>query len=68
MRWATVPSFGGERDEVHAVEFVAQVAPGVAGFGFGDAEQQQRQPAELDVRFDAALAAVVGGGACRSCA
>src|SRR5512144_3382742 len=39
---------GRERDEVHAVKLVAQVAPGVAGGGLGDAQQQQREPAELD--------------------
>ena len=50
---------GGEGDQVHAVEFVAQGAPGVAGGGFGDAHQQQRQPAQLDVGADAVLAVVV---------
>lgn len=35
---------GGEGDRVHAVEFVAQVAPGVAGSGFGDPDEQQCQP------------------------
>ena len=52
---------GGERDEVHAVELVADVAPAVCGLGLGDAQQQQRQPADLDVRLDAVLAAVVDG-------
>ena len=35
---------GGEGDQVHAVEFVAQVAPGVAGAGFGHADEKQCQP------------------------
>ena len=52
---------GRKRDEVHAVQFVAEVAPRVAGLGLGDAEEQQREPAELDVGFDAVLAAVVDG-------
>src|SRR6185312_5810234 len=51
----------GQGDQVHAVEFVAQVAPGVAGGGFGDAEQQQREPAQLHVGADAVLAVVVDG-------
>jgi hypothetical protein len=37
---------GGQGDQVHAVELVAQVAPGVADCGFGDADEQQREPAE----------------------
>ena len=35
---------GGEGDQVHAVEFVTQVAPGVAGAGFRDADEKQCQP------------------------
>lgn len=49
---------GGEGDQVHPVEFVAQVAPGVAGGGLGDADEKQRQPAQLDVGVDAVLAVV----------
>ena len=52
---------GGEGDQVHAVEFVAEVAPGVAGGVVGvvgDADQQQRQPAQLDVGADAVFAVV----------
>lgn len=33
---------GGQGDQMHAVEFLAQVAPGVAGGGFGDPHEQQR--------------------------
>ena len=51
---------GSERDEVHTVKLVADVAPGVGGLGLGDA-QQQRQPAQLDVGLDAVLAAVIDG-------
>jgi hypothetical protein len=43
----------GERDEVQALEFAAQVAPGVGGLAFADADEQQRQPADQDVRADA---------------
>lgn len=35
---------GGQGDLVHAVEFVAEVAPGVAGGGLGDADEQQGEP------------------------
>ena len=42
-RWATRPG-GGEGDQVHAVEFVTQVTPGVAGAGFRDADEKQCQP------------------------
>ncbi len=34
---------------VQALELAAQVAPGVAGQVLGDPDQQQRQPAQLDV-------------------
>jgi hypothetical protein len=44
---------------VHPVEFVSQVAPGVAGGGLGDPDEQQRQPAQLDVGADAVLPEVV---------
>src|SRR5439155_4424381 len=48
----------GEGDEVQALEFAAQVAPGVAGLALCEADQQQRQPADQDVRADAVLEAV----------
>jgi len=35
----------GESADMKAVEFAAGVEPGCAGAGFGDADQQQRQPA-----------------------
>jgi hypothetical protein len=43
-------------DQGHPVEFVAQVAPGVAGGILDDPDEQQRQPAQLDVGADAVLA------------
>jgi len=49
---------GREVDQVQAVEFVAQVSPGVTGDVLGDADEQQRQPAQLDVGADAVLAVV----------
>jgi hypothetical protein len=50
---------GGQGDQVHAVEFVTQVAPGVAGAGFGDPDEKQCQPTQLDVGADAVLAVMV---------
>ena len=50
--------FGGQGDQVQAVEFVAGVAPGVAGRVLDDPDEQQRQPAQLHVRADAVLAVV----------
>ena len=44
---------GGESDQVEPVEFVTQVAPGVAG-GVLEHSQQQREPAQLDVGADTA--------------
>src|SRR5262249_14790760 len=52
------PVGGGEGDQVHAFQFVPQVAPGVAGGVLGDPDQQQGQPAQLDVGADAVLAVV----------
>ena len=52
---------GGEGHQVHPVEFAPQVAPGVTGGGLGDPDEQQRQPAQLDVGADAVLAVVVDG-------
>ncbi len=45
-------------DEVHAVQLVTDVAPGVAGAVLDDADDQQREPAELDVASDPVLAVV----------
>src|SRR5687767_3973777 len=52
---------GGEGDQVHAGEFVAQVAPGVAGAGFRGPDGQQRQPTQLDMGADTVLTVVVHG-------
>ena len=51
----------GELAEVHAVELVAQVAPGVAAGGLGEADEQQREPAQQHVSADAPLEVVVDG-------
>jgi hypothetical protein len=42
-----------EGDEVQALELAAQVAPGVVGLALCEADEQQRQPADQDVRADA---------------
>jgi hypothetical protein len=50
-------SLGGlEGDEVHPVELVANVAPGVADTVLDDPDKQQREPAELDVASYSVLA------------
>jgi len=49
---------GGQGDQVHAVQLVAGVAPGVAGGVLHHPDQQQDQPAQLDVGADAVLAVV----------
>jgi len=54
---------GGPREcaEVHALQFVAEVALGVGGLVLGDPDQQQRQPAEEHVRADPVFLAMVHG-------
>jgi len=49
---------GGEGDQGHPVEFMAGVAPGVGGGVLDHADEQQRQPAQLNVGTDAVLAVV----------
>jgi hypothetical protein len=49
----------GEGAQVQALEFFAQRRPGRSGAGFGDADEQQREPAQQDVGADARLGAVV---------
>ncbi len=49
---------GGQTDQVHPVELVADVAPGVVGDVFHHPQQQQREPAQLDVRADPVFAVV----------
>ena len=51
----------GEGAEVHLVEVVVQVRPGVAGGVLGDADEQQGEPAQHDVGADAVFKAVVDG-------
>src|SRR5215210_7156399 len=48
----------GEGDEVEALELAAEVAPGLVGLALADADEQQREPADQDVRADALLEAV----------
>ena len=43
-------------DQMHAVEFVSHVAPGVVSSVLKDPHEQQPQPAELDVDANAVLA------------
>ncbi len=47
-----------EGDEVEALELAAEVAPGLAGLALAEADEQQREPADQDVRADALLEAV----------
>ena len=51
----------GEGDEVQALQFERDPPPGLAGLAFADADQQQREPADQDVRADAVLEAVKDG-------
>ena len=46
---------GGPGEQVHPVEFAAGVAPGVAGGVLDHPQEQQREPAQLDVGGDAVL-------------
>ena len=50
-----------EGDEVQAVELAADGAPGLGALAFDDADQQERKPAEGDVRADPVLEAVEDG-------
>src|ERR1035441_6440270 len=53
---------GAKGDQVQALELVADVAPGVAEPDLGDSQQQQQgQPAQLDVGPDALVLVVVYG-------
>jgi hypothetical protein len=49
-----LPIGGGQGDQLHPVEFLPQVAPGVAGGVPGDPDEQQRQTAQLDAGANAA--------------
>ena len=49
---------GPEGDEVHALELVSDVSPGVAGCVLDDSDEEQPEPAELDMGVDAVLAVV----------
>jgi hypothetical protein len=65
-RWGVVSAVGvlrgagraGERHEVQALQLKRDSSPCLAGLAFGDADQQQREPAEQDVRADASPHAV----------
>ena len=47
-----------EAPQVQLVELPGEAAPGLAGGGLGDPDQEQGQPAEQDVGPDAILSAV----------
>src|SRR5512135_2811394 len=49
---------GGEGDQVHAVGFMPDVAPGAVGGVLDDPDQQQGEPAQLDVGADPVLPVV----------
>src|SRR3990170_878458 len=51
----------GEGAEVEALEFVAEVAPGLVGGVLGDPDEQEGEPAEEDVGADPLFLAVVDG-------
>jgi hypothetical protein len=51
----------GEGDEVQPLEFEGDASPRVAGLALGDADQEQREPGEQDVRADPVLVAVEDG-------
>src|SRR6476659_5320850 len=51
----------GEGDGVDAAEFGGDAPPGRPGAAFGDADEQQRQPADQDVGADAVLKPVEDG-------
>ena len=53
------PGAAAEGALVQALELAADVAPGVCGLVLGDPDQQQRQPAQLDVGADAVFLAVM---------
>lgn len=56
-------SVGGRAgDQVHPVEFVAGVAPGVVGGVRDHSQEQQCEPAQLDGRADPVLAVMEHGG------
>ena len=57
----------GEGPDVEAVEFAAQVRPGLAAGVLGDPGQEQGEPAEDDVGADAVLALVVTGRRSMTC-
>jgi len=46
---------------VQAAELEGDAPPGLIGLAFGDADQEQREPREQDVRADAVLEAVKEG-------
>ena len=48
----------GEGDRVDPAELGGDAPPGQPGAAFGDADEQQREPAEQDVGADAVLEAV----------
>ena len=59
MRCRNVPAGAFERADVQFLQVLAQQAPGAAGGGLDDPDQQQREPAEDDVGADAVLEPVI---------
>ena len=53
------PGVGGQGDQPDGVQGVGDVAPGVTGLDLDGADQQQGEPAQLDVADDPILASVV---------
>ena len=56
-----VPSGPVSVTRYRALEFEGDLSPGVAGLAFGDADQEEREPADQDVGADAVLEAVEDG-------
>ena len=55
------PCVGGEGDQPDGVQGVGEVPPGVAGLDLDRSDQEQGEPAQLDVRDDPVGAPVVDG-------
>ena len=56
-----VPATAGEGDGVYPAEFGGDAPPGLTGAALGDADEQQREPAQQHVGADAVLEAVEDG-------
>ncbi len=58
VRLRDLPVGGGQGDQVHAVEFLPDVAPGAVGGVLDHPQEQQGEPAQLDVSSNPILAVV----------